>query len=210
MIGFSAVWTAAAGYGLYAVRSSLATAQRDNGARRKQAEDLSREIRRQQALVAQAADLRTETPDDAGAPEWADRLNILARESAVSVDSLRMTTDAHPTAAPNAPGTPGSTPGNASGSGANPPAGNNAANGNAPQKDPDDGWKKVKFDCVTVGTFRALDAFVSRLNGEPYVLEIAEADMTRERYDTNTGALLLRLKLTLSLYGLPKGGEKAK
>ncbi len=205
MIGISAVWTVAAGYGAFAARHTLHNAQIEATAHRKQTEQLVRDAHQKQATVALADALRVETPDSAGSPEWADTLGRLAQESGVTVDSLRMTNEFHPPtpSTGGAAGTPG-----ANGTAAAPPAAAPANQGSGTvsgaAKDPDDGWKKAKFDCVALGGFRELTAFLDKLDNAPYVLEIAGADMTRDRYDSKTGALRLRLKLTLTLYGMPK------
>lgn len=213
MAAITALWALLAGYGLYAVRRALQTARTEDAAHRRLAEQMSRDLRQKQATAAQANAVRVETPESVGSAEWGDTLSRLARESGVTVDTLRMTTEAHQQNAPasNAPN------GAANGaSGANPNAPPNAApvvNGAAPPngtangaaaRDPDDGWRKSKFDGMILGSFQSLTAFLARLDDAPYVLEIASADMTRDRYDPKTGVLRLRLKLSLILYGLPQ------
>ena len=209
MAAMTALWALTAGYGLYAARAALRTAQANDSARRRQTEQMIRDLRQKQATAAQASALRVETPDSVGSPEWAEALGRLARESGVTVESLRMTTEARQQT-PSAANAPNGAPPN----GANPPPVppgaipvNGAASGTGngtPPKDLDDGWRKSKFDGMMLGSFQNLTAFLNRLDDAPYIIEIAGADMTRDRYDPKTGVLRLRLKLTLTLYGLPK------
>ena len=213
MVAVSALWTVGAGYGAFAARRALQATLTDAGGHRQQAEQTAREARQKQETVALAGTLRIETPDSVGSPEWADAMGRLAQESGVAIESLRMTLDNHAQAAPAANAPNGANPGAAIGTaplstgnqgngiaaGAN---GASAANGTA--KDPDDGWKKSKFECIALGGFRELSAFLDKLGNAPYVIEIAGADMISDRYNPKTDALRLRLKLTLTLFGLPK------
>ena len=212
----SALWLLAAGYGSFAMRRVLQTSRTDAIAHRRQAEQLARDGRQKQATVALAKNLRVETPESAGAPEGADALTQMAKDSGVTIESLRMTTENHAQAAPaanNAPnaGAPNAPP--AIPNGVNPAVGANqgsgvisGANPNA-AKDPDDGWKKAKFTCMALGSFRDLTTFLNKMDNAPYVMEIVGADMTRDHYDLKTGELRLRLNLTLMLYGLPKNSR---
>ena len=209
----SALWLLAAGYGSFAARRVLQTSLTDAAARRKQTEQAARDSRQKQATVALAKNLRVETPETTGSPEGADALGRLAGESGVAIESLRMTTENHPQAPPAA-NAPNAAPNTApSPNGGIPPNGGNqgsgvvsGANANA-AKDPDDGWKKAKFTCMALGSFRELTAFLNKIDNAPYVMEIVGADMTRDHYDVKTGELRLRLNLTLMLYGLPKNSR---
>ena len=213
-----ALWAVVAGYGLYSVQHTLRETRQTVRTQQNQTAELTRSLRQKQATAGQASVLHIGPPDSGGAAEWANEISGMVQQSQAKLVKLRIMSEGTAAGGANGQPTGGANAAPQANVTVNPASG--TANVTAPlpagtpnaapvpvtgtAKDPDDGWKKVKLECMVTGPFPSLTALLNALAETPYIVEIDREEMARDSFDPHTGVLLLHLKLNLTLYGLPK------
>src|SRR5579871_764416 len=184
------------GYSAWNAQARLVAARATVRSLQSKTAQTSRALHDKRERALQAASLQTQDPLGRGSMELTAEFSRLARAAGVQIGMFHI---APVGAAPAATGPNPPAANTASGKGAAPAVGASVSVRN-------DRWTQALFDYEFTGAFPALNELLHRLAESPRIVEITSLEMARAQTAGPSGKVMVRLRLSGIVYGLPKSG----